>query len=237
MLVDVHLDQLDLAVGGPDRLLDDRCQLTAGPAPWRPEVDQHRLALRFLDDVLHEGLGGRFLDQIGRRLWRRPVALFDYRHGILVCCPEGVGSSTVQRRSRRSLPKWRVAAKFQLAWLPSRSFPAGARCELCGQRRSSGMKWNAERMLQWRRLIALPCLRKLARPSEKIVRDFNNYPVWAGADPRRPSGTPLAIALASGDGRPRRNGSRAAASPRRGHETDSANHKNRGVAPRECGHL
>ena len=64
MVVDVHLDQLDLALGRADRLFDDRRQLTAGPAPGRPEVDQHRLALRFLDDVLHEGLGGRLLDQI-----------------------------------------------------------------------------------------------------------------------------------------------------------------------------
>src|ERR1019366_4239885 len=81
-LVDVHLDQLDLAVCGTDRFLDDRRELTAGAAPWRPEVDQHRLALRFLDDVLHEGLGGGLLDQIGRRLRRRSAALLYYRHGI-----------------------------------------------------------------------------------------------------------------------------------------------------------
>ena len=83
MLVDVHLDQLDLALGGADRLFEDRRELAAGTAPGRPEVDQHRLALRFLDDVLHEGLGGRFLDQIGCGLRRRGAALLNYRHGIL----------------------------------------------------------------------------------------------------------------------------------------------------------
>ena len=83
MLVDVHLDQLDLALGGADRLFEDRRQLTARTAPGRPEVDQHRLALRFLDDVLHEGLGGRLLDQIGYCLRRRAAALLNYRHGIL----------------------------------------------------------------------------------------------------------------------------------------------------------
>ena len=83
MLVDVHLDQLDLALGGADRLFEDRRELPAGAAPRRPEVDQHRLALRFLDDVLHEGLGGGFLDQIGRRLRRRSAALLNDGHGIL----------------------------------------------------------------------------------------------------------------------------------------------------------
>src|SRR5882724_2724681 len=70
MLVDVHLDEFHLALGGADRLFQHRRQLAARTAPRRPEVDQHRLALRFLDDVLHERLGGGFLDQIGRRLWR-----------------------------------------------------------------------------------------------------------------------------------------------------------------------
>ena len=83
MLVDVHLDQLDLALGGTDRLFERRRELAARTAPGRPEVDQHRLALRFLDDVLYEGLGGRFLDQIGCGLRRRGAALLNYRHGIL----------------------------------------------------------------------------------------------------------------------------------------------------------
>src|SRR5882724_9727103 len=70
MLVDVHLNDLHPALGGTDRLFQHRRELAARTAPRRPEVDQHRLALRFLDDVLHERLGGGFLDQIGRRLWR-----------------------------------------------------------------------------------------------------------------------------------------------------------------------
>ena len=83
MLVDIHLDQLDLALGRADRLFENGRELAAGSAPGRPEIDQHRLTLRFLDDVLHEGLGGRLLDQIGCCLRRRAAALLNYRHGIL----------------------------------------------------------------------------------------------------------------------------------------------------------
>ena len=82
MLVDVHLDELDLALGGPHRLFEGRCELAAGAAPRRPEIDQHRLPFRFLDDVLYESLRGGVLDQIGRR----SAALLNYRHGILVGC-------------------------------------------------------------------------------------------------------------------------------------------------------
>jgi hypothetical protein len=83
MLVDIHLDQLDLALGRADRLFENGRELSAGSAPGRPEIDQHRLALRFLDDVLHEGLRGRLLDQIGCCLRRRAAALLNYRHGVL----------------------------------------------------------------------------------------------------------------------------------------------------------
>ena len=83
MLVDVHLDQLDLALGGADGLFEDRRELAARAAPGRPEVDQHRLALRFLDDVLHEGLGRRLLDQIGCCLRACAAALLNYRHDVL----------------------------------------------------------------------------------------------------------------------------------------------------------
>ena len=107
MLVDVHLDQLDLALGGANRLFQHRRELAAGAAPGRPEVDQHRLALRFLDDVLDEGLGGRLLDQIGCCLRRRAAALLNYRHGnprlmsredAQDCLLAGPASSTVQRQ-------------------------------------------------------------------------------------------------------------------------------------------
>ena len=63
MLVDIHLDQLDLALGGAHDLLEHGGELLARSAPRRPEIDQHRLAPRFLDHVLHEGLGGRVLDR------------------------------------------------------------------------------------------------------------------------------------------------------------------------------
>src|SRR5262245_52742534 len=81
VLIDVHLDQLDLALGGAHRLLQHRRELPARAAPLGPEVDQDRLAPRFLDDILHEALGGGFLDQIGRPLRRRAAALLYYRHG------------------------------------------------------------------------------------------------------------------------------------------------------------
>src|SRR5437868_2217392 len=67
MLVDVHFDELELAFGAANELFQNRRKLLAGPAPFRPEVDQHRLAFGFLDDVLNEGLGGRILDQSVRR--------------------------------------------------------------------------------------------------------------------------------------------------------------------------
>jgi hypothetical protein len=63
VLVDVHLDELHLALGGAHRLFEHRRELLAGAAPGRPEIDQHRLPLRFLDDVLDEVLRGRVLDQ------------------------------------------------------------------------------------------------------------------------------------------------------------------------------
>ena len=67
VLVDVHLDELDLALRGADRFFEHRAELLARPAPRRPEIDQHRLALGFLDDVLDESLGRRVLDDGFRR--------------------------------------------------------------------------------------------------------------------------------------------------------------------------
>ena len=64
MLVDVHLDELDLATGGLDHILDDGSQLLAGAAPGRPEIDEHGLAGGFGDDVAAKGCGRRFLDEV-----------------------------------------------------------------------------------------------------------------------------------------------------------------------------
>ena len=65
MLVDVHLDQLDPAAGRGDDLFQRRLQLLAGAAPRRPEIDQHRLLARFLDDVGGEARGRGVLDDGG----------------------------------------------------------------------------------------------------------------------------------------------------------------------------
>ena len=73
VLVDIHLDQLHLALGGPDHLFEHRGELLARAAPLRPEIHQHRLALGFLDHVLDEGLGGRVLDRAVRGCGRAPL--------------------------------------------------------------------------------------------------------------------------------------------------------------------
>ena len=67
MLVDIHLGELDLALRRLDDFLQDRRELLAGSAPLRPEIDQHRLPLRFLNDVLHEGLRRGVFDVSVRR--------------------------------------------------------------------------------------------------------------------------------------------------------------------------
>src|SRR5262249_875241 len=69
VLVDVHLDELYLALGGMNRFLQHRCELLAWPAPFRPEVHQDRLAFGFLNYVFDEALSGRVLDH-GARRWR-----------------------------------------------------------------------------------------------------------------------------------------------------------------------
>ena len=129
MLVDVHLDQLDLAVGGADGLFEDRRELAARAAPRRPEVDQHRLALRFLDDVLHERLGGRLLDQIGRCLRRR------------VRCPALLSS-----RDPRLMSADRAASSTARAGRVQQ-FPSlnGGLAEISiGFGRSAGREWRPE---------------------------------------------------------------------------------------------
>ena len=95
MVVDVHLDEFHLALGGLHDLLEDRRELLARTAPGRPEVDQHRLALRLLDDVLHEALGGRLLDEIAHRRRRgRFPAILKHRHAF----------QTLERRPGKAAP-------------------------------------------------------------------------------------------------------------------------------------
>jgi hypothetical protein len=65
MLVDVHLDELHLAAGRLDGLLDHRGELLARPAPRGPEINQHGLLAGFGDDVLAElGRGGVFDERV-----------------------------------------------------------------------------------------------------------------------------------------------------------------------------
>ena len=89
VLVDVHLDELDLALGGADDLFQDRAKLLAGPAPFGPEIHQHRLALRLLDHVLDERLGRYVLDQIiVRHRGNHPAILQHFE--LSLSAPEGV---------------------------------------------------------------------------------------------------------------------------------------------------
>src|SRR5262249_13165013 len=78
VLVDVHLDELYLALGGTNRFLQHRCELLAWPAPFRPEVHQDRLAFGFLDYIFDEALSGRVLDHHGARPCR--FAALQHRH-------------------------------------------------------------------------------------------------------------------------------------------------------------
>ena len=72
-LVDVDLDQADLAAGGGDRLLDSRAELLAGTAPWRPEIDNHRDLHGRSYDIPLEVLGVAVLDKIVAGRGRRYV--------------------------------------------------------------------------------------------------------------------------------------------------------------------
>src|SRR5215510_2633784 len=100
VLVDVHLDELYLAPGGTNGFLQHRCELLAWPAPFRPEIDQDRLAFGFLDYVFDEALRGRFFDH-GARRWR--LAALQHRHPVR---PSSAPPHAERRGARLSpLPK------------------------------------------------------------------------------------------------------------------------------------
>src|SRR5690606_41158463 len=68
VLVDVDLDQLDLALGGQHRLFQRRTELATGAAPGGPEVDDDGGGARGLQDVLGEAGVAAVLDRVaGRR--------------------------------------------------------------------------------------------------------------------------------------------------------------------------
>ena len=136
MLVDIHFDQLDPALGGQHGLFQRRRQLLARTAPRRPEVDQDRLALGFFDDVLHERLGGGVLDEVGAGLRRRAIALFNYRHGDLVCVSIGPFSTASPLDGPRpgDLQSDRRAAALAPFAAPHRRFPHGPQMACCIRR-------------------------------------------------------------------------------------------------------
>ena len=51
MVVDVHLDERDFALGRLDDAFDDGCELAARATPGRPEIDEHRPAQGRLQHV------------------------------------------------------------------------------------------------------------------------------------------------------------------------------------------
>src|SRR5262249_54323040 len=126
VLVDVHLDELYLALGGAHDLFQHRTQLLARPAPFGPEIHQHRLALGFLDHVLDEGLGGRVLDHAagGRRL-----PALQHRHFVrpssVPSTPAGFGRSIgpfgaiqwgIAARGSRRAPPPRKTRIWPIKW-------------------------------------------------------------------------------------------------------------------------
>jgi hypothetical protein len=83
VIVDVHFDEANLALGGANQLLDNWRELLAWSAPGGPEVDQDRHGFGRLDNILHEALGRGILDQL--------LAAADHagisgdRHGSWLC--------------------------------------------------------------------------------------------------------------------------------------------------------
>src|SRR5690606_4108617 len=61
MLVDIEFGELHAPARLADDLFKHRGQLLAWAAPGRPEIDQNRLAARFLDNVGGERGGGNVL--------------------------------------------------------------------------------------------------------------------------------------------------------------------------------
>src|SRR5262249_14752731 len=65
VLVDIDLDELHRALGFADDLLDGGLQRLAWPAPWRPEIDDHRHGARSFKYILGELGLVAVLDEIG----------------------------------------------------------------------------------------------------------------------------------------------------------------------------
>ena len=70
MIVDVHLDEADLALGRRDRFFNDRRELLARTAPRRPEIDDDGRLERGGDDIRAECRRGRLHGRRGIVLQR-----------------------------------------------------------------------------------------------------------------------------------------------------------------------
>ena len=88
VLIDVHLDETQRALGIVDSFLQRWAELLARPAPGRPEVDDHRHLARGFQHVGGEGLQRGVLDVRAGARGRLAGAL-----------PEGLTCGTNQRHS------------------------------------------------------------------------------------------------------------------------------------------
>ena len=114
VLVDIHLDELHLALGGAHRLFQDRRELLAGAAPGGPEVDQDRLPFRFLDNVFDKGLRRRVLDRTigggGLRLLQHLLATPS------LLSPSGPQSPVFARLNGKNAAECNRGLQPDLAW-------------------------------------------------------------------------------------------------------------------------
>jgi len=108
MLVNIHLDELDLAARRLDRFFKNWRKLLAGFAPGCPKIDQDRLTRRFSDDIGAEARRGGIFYEQRRRSFRLslaaslPAFLTRPRPNNPPC--PGTPSRALMRANRRNFP-------------------------------------------------------------------------------------------------------------------------------------
>ena len=132
LLVDIDLDQLDAAVGiiGGD-LLEHRRQLLAGPAPFRPEIEDDERGHARLDDVAPE-----FLDRLALGLAQSQCRHFTCLRTASYLRPMWDGGPVCQARMIRGL------AGPQRPMLAAAALPGPVTRPLAQSGRSSGVEHN-----------------------------------------------------------------------------------------------